>query len=474
MDIKNTIGISCYDKHKKYEPHYKPDEIFFGFGIESEYYLEFENEIEFNRIKFLQNHKKERYSVDYYSNYRLPPAPFFEKVKYNNKLPLLFNAHSMTLTDRHNQPKTKYTKRNEMNPLFDGETLWDFCKKKNEYLSENFDKTFTFDGDTIEIMTIDFYNKSIKDVLEEHATSRKNLIDNLNKVFIENNIFQEYGRIDFMKKNHPFAVHLTNMNNVAMFNNGTIHINITLPTKLDNNSKIQNKLDFIEKHKNFIRLVQYLEPIILSIYGTRDPFSEYDGAFSSSSQRCAISRYIGIGTYDTNYMKTGKILQESVDNIVVAKEEWGWYNRYYQTCGYNRLDKLGMDINFNKHYNHGVEIRFFDFIPHEKYEELCKFIQWLTIISSKKQFANPIYSRDWNDMVICSLTEGPRWELSEKHKQIYEDIFGPINSINVGDIYWELYRKIDSKEPEEFDEIVIQGIQKLKQNDSGSGCCSIL
>lgn len=474
MDIKNTIGFSCYDKHKKYEAHYKPDEIFFGFGIESEYYLEFENEIEFNRVKFLQNHKKERYSVDYYSNYKFPTAQFFEKVKYNNKLPLLFNAHSMTLTDRHNQPKTKYTTRNEKNPLFDGETLWDFCKKKNEYLSTNFDKTFTFDGDTIEIMTVDFYNKSIKDVLEEHATSRKNLIDNLNKVFVENNIYQEYGRIDFMKKNHPFAVHLTNMNNVAMFNNGTIHINITLPTKLDNNSKIQNKLDFIEKHKNFIRLIQYLEPIILSIYGTRDPFSEYDCAFSASSQRCAISRYIGIGTYDTNQMKTGKILQESANNIVVAKEEWGWYNRYYQTCGYNRLDKLGMDINFNKHYNHGVEIRFFDFIPHEKYEELCKFIQWLTIISSKKQFENPIYSRDWNDMVICSLTEGPCWELSEIHKRIYEDIFGPINSINVGDIYCELYRKIDSKEPEEFDEIVIQGIQKLKQNDSGSGCCAIL
>jgi hypothetical protein len=376
----------------------------------------------------------------------------------------------MTLTDRHNQPKTKYTKRNEPNPLFDGETLWDFCKKNNDYLSENFDNTFTFDGDTIEIMTVDFYNKSIKDVLEEHATSRKNLIDNLNKVFVENNIFSEYGRLNFMKKNHPFAVHLTNIDNVAMFNNGTIHINITLPTKLDQNSKIQNKLDFIEKHKNLIRLVQYLEPILLCVYGTRDPFSEYDGAFSSSSQRCAISRYIGIGTYDTNYMKTGKILQESVDNIVVAKEEWGWYNKYYQTCGYNRLDKLGMDINFNKHYNHGVEIRFFDFIPHEKYEELCKFIQWLTIISSKQSFDNPIYSRDWNDMVICSLTRGPRWELSDTHKQIYEDIFGSINSTNVGDIYSELYRNIDSKEPE----IIIQEIQKLKQNDSGSGCCSIL
>jgi hypothetical protein len=135
--------------------------------------------------------------------------------------------------------------------------------------------------------------------------------------------------------------------------------------------------------------------------------------------------------------------------------------------------RLGMDINFNKHYNHGVEIRFFDFIPHEKYEELCKFIQWLIFISSKKNFDNPIYSRDWNDMVICSLTKGPCWELSRNHKRIYEDIFGTINSTNVCDIYRELYRKIDSKEPDEFDEIIVQGIQKLKKRED-SGCCSIL
>jgi hypothetical protein len=74
-------------------------------------------------------------------------------------------------------------------------------------------------------------------------------------------------------------------------------------------------------------------------------------------------------------------------------------------------------------------------------------------------------------MVICSLTEGPRWELSDTHKRIYEDIFGTINSINVGDIYCELYRKIDSKEPE----IVVEEIlQELKRDNSSSGCCSIL
>ena len=75
-------------------------------------------------------------------------------------------------------------------------------------------------------------------------------------------------------------------------------------------------------------------------------------------------------------------------------------------------------------------------------------------------------------MVICSLTEGQNWELSETQKNIYEEIFGTIASMNVIDIYYELYRKIDSKEPDEFDEIIIQGIQKLKKENSG--CCLIL
>ena len=463
MDIKNTIGNSFNDKHKKYECKYKPNEIFFGFGIESEYYLEFEKEYDFDHLKFIQNHKKERYSVDYYSNYNVDIIPFFEKIKYDEKLPLLFNAHSMTLTDRYNQSKKKYTKKNEPNELFDGETLWDFCKKNNEYLSMNFDETFTFDGDTIEIMTVDFYNRSIKDVLEEHLLSRNNLIENINNVFIQNDIFQEYGRIDFMKKNHPFAVYLTNINNVAMFNNGTIHINITLPTKLDVNCKIENKIEFIDKHRNFIRLVQYIEPILLCVYGTRDPFSEYDNKFSSSSQRCAISRYIGIGTYDTNEMKTGKILQENIENIVVAQEEWGWYNKYYRKCAYKKLDKLGMDINFNKHYNHGVEIRFFDFIPEEKYEELCQFITWLIYISSKKTLMNPIYIPEWNNMVIDSFTYGQKWELSNEQQIIYKEIFGHIHSKNVIDIYNELYSKINSNESDD-----------LRKEIKNSECCSIL
>jgi DNA-directed RNA polymerase subunit beta' len=44
-----------------------------------------------------------------------------------------------------------------------------------------------------------------------------------------------------MTDNNPFAIYMTNINNVAMFNNGTLHYNITLPTELDNNKKIVDK-----------------------------------------------------------------------------------------------------------------------------------------------------------------------------------------------------------------------------------------
>ena len=55
-------------------------------------------------------------------------------------------------------------------------------------------------------------------------------------------------------------------------------------------------------------------------------------------------------------METGKILVTEIDNF----PDYFWYNKYHKTSAYNKLEKNGLDINFNKHYTHGIEIRFFD------------------------------------------------------------------------------------------------------------------
>lgn len=52
-----------------------------------------------------------------------------------------------------------------------------------------------------------------------------------------------------METNNPFAIYMTNINNISMFNNGTLHYNITLPTKLNNKCNIENSEKFINDHK---------------------------------------------------------------------------------------------------------------------------------------------------------------------------------------------------------------------------------
>ena len=68
-DDNSFTNKNCQDKHLKYNNKYVGNEVYWGLGIEFETYLEFENKIPVTKSIFLNNHKRERYSVDYYSNY---------------------------------------------------------------------------------------------------------------------------------------------------------------------------------------------------------------------------------------------------------------------------------------------------------------------------------------------------------------------------------------------------------------------
>jgi len=144
----------------------------------------------------------------------------------------------------------------------------------NDYLRQTYDHTWMYDGDTIEFITTNFYNATTSTVINELMEIKTKFIENLNKFFKENNIFQKFGNVKIMKNNHPFAVYLTNIYNNAMFNNGTIHINITLPTYLDEFGKIKNKKKFVLEHKHYIKYIQFIEPLLIAMYGAPDIFSQ--------------------------------------------------------------------------------------------------------------------------------------------------------------------------------------------------------
>jgi hypothetical protein len=476
-----TIGTNQIVKHFKYENQYKPESKYWGLGIEVEVYLEFDIKKKISEKEFLQNHKKERYSIDYYSNYSqtILPEAFGEMLRLMGSkvlfIPVLLNSHSFTKTDRFNNSKTLYTTNSEPNKKFEGKTLIEYLAERDSYFNQE-NPTWIFDGDTIEFISVNFFNSKLADILDEVELNKKIFIKKLNKQFEENKIFESYGKIKIMEQNYPFAKYLTNLNNIGMFNNGTIHFNITLPTKLDLNSKIKNKEKFIKKHKNAIKIIQWLEPLIIGVYGSPDPFATLSGykdknKFSNCSQRNVISRYISIGTFNTDLMESGKILTKPIDTLVMNKLDFWWYKRIHGlgltngltnessniTSAYSKLGDIGLDINFNKHWNHGIEIRFLDYINDKKLVQECfEFIIYLMDFSlaNEKLFdkiTNPIINESWNNLVYMIFIHGINLNLNEHDKSIYELLFSiKIKSTNIVDVYYEIFEYLKKKFNKEF------------------------
>lgn len=459
MIDKIIIGNNEIEKHNKYKKYYKKDTLYWGLGIENELYLEFEKKASISKDFFFKNHKRERYSVDYFSNYK--QIYFYEalimyirnKELENNRtfiLPLLLNSHSFLKTDNNNNPKTKYTKNCEINPEFNGKTLIEFLLDNNEYFKNTINNEWLFDGDTIEFTTLNFYNAKLSNIINEIQKYKKEFIQNLNKSFEEIEYFKKYGSIKFMEYNHPFSIYMTNLNNISMFNNGTLHYNITLPTQLNENSEIKNINKFIDDHKKGIKIIQWFEPFLIAIYGANDIFSnienyENKNKFSKSSQRCAISRYIGIGTYNTDNMNPGKILTIPIELLDFSKNDYWWYNTYYKDNAYERLTEIGLDINFNKHYNHGIEIRFLDHLCDDnKLFKSFEFIIYLMdyILESEyiNNFENPIINKIWNKFIVNILKYGKDYILNSEEIELYEKILNIKLTKNVlEDIYNEIY-----------------------------------
>ena len=226
------ISKHFLEKHKKYKEKYGKDELYWGFGIENEMYLQFEKKAIITSEFFHNNHKPERYSLDYFDSYK-------NKVDFGLQieLPILVNSHTFLYTDENNEHNTTFEKIPQPNKKFKGKSIHDILMEKCPYFSSHYDENFVYDGDTIEFITQNFYKVSIKEVLTELTDIKKNFIDSIQPIFP----FKEYGKINLMFKNYPVALHLTNMKNIAIFNNGTYHFNFTLPTFLDESGEIKDK-----------------------------------------------------------------------------------------------------------------------------------------------------------------------------------------------------------------------------------------
>lgn len=402
-------------KHLKYRKNHQSNDFFWGLGFEHETYLQSQKTIQVSYNDILKNRNPERYSVSYYDAYKSNAleqamALFFKDVS-SMEVPILMNSHSLSKTDVFNQAQTVYQKTAAPNPNFCGETYHEYLIRQSEWLKENYEHIYLFDGDTVEFTNLNYYKATLNSVIKELSDQHQKFIEEINAIPPpKQSVLASLFPFKIQDRNWPIATYTTNLKNYAMFNNGTIHINITLPTELNSDKQIADFKTFREKHMIFARLIQWFEPLMIANFNSPDPFSKISGSFSAASQRLAVSRYIGIGTFDSSECPIGKILQVDKSSLPWSLK---WYEEFYNECdGYNELPTVGLDINFNKHENHGLELRFLDSMPLERLKECTEFIIWLGDLAmdlyenKSNNLPIPQTSTAWIQMTVGAMTEG--------------------------------------------------------------------
>lgn len=395
-------------KHTRYADQYRRFGYFWGLGIEHETYVATSQTRRITEFT-AANMKPERYSVSYYKNYR---ASFLQSaldavIRRSGgalTVPVLMNCHSFTDCDVFGEHATTYERVPKPNPKYTGQTLFDWLCQYSPWLRDEHGRVFMWDGDTVEFMTQRFYCARVEDVLRELREGEARFVAELAKA-PRTGLLAAYAPLRLaIPVNEPWATYLTAPRSVAMFNNGTIHVNVTLPTRLGWNRQPLRPRDFVDRHRWLARLIQWWEPLWIAAYGSPDPLCDVSAsAVAAGSQRLAVSRYIGLGTYDTVTMPAGKILQ--LPRSAVGPVPW-----YRDQGGYEPLDVIGLDLNFNKHWAHGLELRFFDQMPEEGLREvLFDLVVLMDCAQERLPVADPRTDVRWQRAATGALYDGVHW-----------------------------------------------------------------
>jgi hypothetical protein len=442
VDLSENEYKYSQEKHNKYYNFYsnrkESDTEYWGLGIENESYLMFDKLVSVNKDFIINNQKRERYSVNYWDN--------FKKETMNNELknianeiqiPVYLNGYLFQKTDYYGEHTKRYTKKGEVNPKFIGKTIDDYIREKTPVINSLFNNNMIYDGDTIEFITYDFYKTKVKNVVDELKFIKDKFLKEINKLLVDNKptdvsnnyIFND--KIIYPPFNYGFAKFLTNKNNIAICNNGTYHINITLPTQLNKKGEIENQEIFRDVHSNAIKLIQWIEPFLIGLYGTPDIMHTLNETYAGGSLRLMLSRYIGLGTYDSNKMIKGKML----NNFDYSNNNH-WYTKLHENSPYSPPEKIGYDINYNKFTKHGIEIRIFDYFPENYLEDIINFIILVCQHSYYTEIESPLENELWKDFTIQCIKKGSEAKVNYllycKLKYIFD-----INYINCWDFFFE-------------------------------------
>lgn len=420
--------MKANQKHKYY----------WGIGLENETYMQFEESLIVSGSFIQEKIGCERYSIDYRTCYKsgvltevLETA--FDKNK-NYKVSRMINSHSLDKLDLNYQHKTLATTKPPVdNPEYLGKSILEAFLETQPYniqsmltQKNNPMGSVNFDGDSIEFVTKYFENRTIPDSCEELKATKKLFIDKINESSVLN------GTLNFPSYNIGLNMFMSNQEHLVLFNNGTYHFHITLPT-LTENSRIIDYTAFEAKHANAIYLLQWFEPLFIATLGSPDIMgvisSKYhlNEKFALGSMRNAMSRYTGVGTFNKTMAK-GKILTYQVDEfrklLKFDKEEniW-WRDQVESDLGYELLSDIGLDFNQEKMYQSGFEFRSFDEFPATYLNDVLLAI--IVICEHSLNLPDVSWGHDsvvWNNLVFKSLKNGHLAEVNETEKQEVLDL----------------------------------------------------
>jgi len=417
---------------------------YWGIGLENETYMQFEESLIVSGEFIQEKIGFEKYSIDYRKCYKPESlSPVLKKAfssSENYKVSRMMNSHSLEKLDINFQHKTLSpikplidTATGEVsaqpieNPEYLGKSIMELFLEDQPYNIQSMitqrNKTMGsvhFDGDSIEFVTKYFENRTIDDSCKELKATKKLFLDKIN----ESSVLE--GKLNFPDYNNGLNMFMTNQENLVLFNNGTYHFHITLPS-LTEDSRIVDYDAFNKIHGNAIYLLQWFEPFFIATLGSPDIMGvisdkySLDKKFTLGSMRNAMSRYIGVGTYNKS-MPKGKILTYNVDDfrklLKFEKEEniW-WRDQIEAEMEYEMLSEVGLDFNQEKMYQSGFEFRSFDEFPAENLNDVLFAI--ILICEHSLNLPDIQWAHDskaWNNLVFKTLKMGYLTEINEEEK----------------------------------------------------------
>ncbi|OOV28850.1 hypothetical protein BXU11_02600 [Flavobacterium sp. LM5] len=430
--------------------------FYWGIGLENETYLQFEESLIVSGAFIQEKIGFEKYSIDYRKCYKPESlAPILKKAFGSNKnyvVSRMINSHSLEKLDVNYQHKTLAADKPNLvatevgalqpqpieNPEYLGQSIMELFLEDQPYNIQSMitqrNKTMGsvhFDGDSIEFVTKYFENRTITDSCKELKATKKLFLDKIN----ESSVLK--GKLNFPEYNNGLNMFMTNQENLVLFNNGTYHFHITLPS-LTEHSRIVNYEKFEATHANAIYLLQWFEPFFIATLGSPDIMGvisdtyNLDQKFTLGSMRNAMSRYIGVGTYN-KAMPKGKILTYKVEDfrklLRFEKEDniW-WRDQIEATMEYELLSEVGLDFNQEKMYQSGFEFRSFDEFPEAYLNDVLFAI--ILICEHSLHLPDVQWGHDsvvWNNLVFKTLKNGYLTEINEAEKNEVLDLLQILN-----------------------------------------------